>query len=281
MLIKFTYRNHKGQEFRFGDGCVLANRHDFFDYSWNCTMTGSRVGKLERSTGTHAVPLIFVSPSSETVYRAIDDLVDIAEADTSAGKSGKLIVNGYTLKCFITGVKHGDWLPGEGYCEVSLTIQPDGGVWTKELFTQPFNGSSSVILDGEGEQQNVNTKKYSYRYPIQYADGNERKRITVSSVCKARFSIYGPCVNPEITVGSTTYRFSIGLLNGERLVLDQTQKTIEKIASDGSKSSAFSAWADMDSDLFAPIQAGENTVSWSGFSFYLTPIEERSAPRWL
>ena len=316
MLIKFLYKNHKGVEFRFGEGCVLANRHDLYDYSWDAAMVGNRVGRLERSSGTHTVPLLFVSSSAAAVNTALDELIDLAESDVTAGESGTIIINDYHYRCYITTVQHAEWLPDGGYCEVTLTVQPDGGVWTKEMPAKPFNSSDSpVVLEGDDDlsqplkqyaQQTVDPEtNYGcliYGAEVRdeqlmtqsnmswmYAEGNDHKQINVKSICKMRLSIYGPVTltnGVSITIGSQVYSFGgagcpVSIGAGEKMILDQMQQTIEKEDAYGVRTNAFAVWMDTSRDLFAPLAAGQHEVTWSGFSFYLTLIEERSAPRWL
>ena len=311
MLIKFLYKNHKGVEFRFGEGCVLANRHDLYDYSWDATMVGNRVGRLERSSGTHTIPLIFVSSSAAAVNAAIDDLIDLAESDVTAGESGTIIINEYHYRCYITAVQHAEWLPDGGYCEVTLTVQPDGGVWTKELPAKPFNSvTSSLVLNNESEilqplkqyadETIVETDYLCLLYGAEdltdqdamswtYAESNEHRQIDVKNTCKMRLSIYGPitlALGISITIGAQVYSFggtgcTVSIGNGEKLILDQQRQTIEKEDANGVRTNAFAAWMDTGNDLFSPLPAGQHEVTWSGFSFYLTLIEERSSPRWL
>lgn len=313
MLISFIFKNHKGVEFRFGEGCVFANRHDLYDYTWEPTMVGNRVGRLERGNGTHTIPLILISYSADEVDAAIDRLVDLAESDVAAGESGSVIINGYTYRCYITAVKHDGWLPKKGYCRVTLTVQPDGGYWTKELPAQPFNSeTSALVLEGDDDltqplkqyaNPTIGEPDYScYIYGSEdaqsgqatksytFAEGNEHRQVEVQTACKMRLSIYGAVTltnGISITIGNQTYSFGgagcpVTIGNGEKLILDQARQTIEKEDANGVRTNAFGAWMTFDdNDLFAPLEAGVHEVVWSGFSFYLTLIEERSSPRWL
>ena len=315
MLIKFTYRNHKGAEFHFGEGCVLANRHDLYNYEWAAAMVGNRVGKLERSSAPRSVPLIFVSDSAAAVDEALDALVDLAEVDTAAKQSGAILINGYRLRCYITAVEHSEWLPDGGYCEVTLTVQPDGGVWMRELPAKAFNSpSSSVVLEGEDEflqplkkHANPTSQKTDYEsfiygvqtqsgqvlsqdnYSYEYAESNERNKIEIESECKMRLYIYGPYSlidGLSVTIGGYEYKLggadcTITLNENEILILDQERQTLEKENANGVRTNAFGAWLDTTKDILRPIPPGTHDIVWSGFSFYLTLIEERSCPRWL
>lgn len=316
MLIKFAYKNHKGRVFCFGEGVVLANRHELYDYAWDSTIVGSRVGRLERSTAPRSVPLIFVAASADAVDAALDELIDLAESDVTANQSGVIIINGYQYRCFVVAAKHGEWLPKSGYCEVTLTVQPDGGVWTKELPAKPFNDpAASVILEGDDNLAQP-LKAYAYEEAAEpdytcliygrepqsgqivdqnnvsytYAEGSEHTQIEVNTPCKMRLSIYGPVTLTDtitIQIGSNTYLFggpgcSVTLDAGKVLILDQQRQTIEIEDANGVRTNAFCVWMTVeDNDLFAPLEPGVHDIVWSGFSFYLTLIEERSAPRWL
>ena len=92
--------------------------------------------------------------------------------------------------------------------------------------------------------------------------------------------IYGPVVNPQITVGVNTYLVNIVLEEGEYLEIDSAAGTVVKVKVSGERVNAFHNRS-FENSVFEPIHPGGQDIGWSGrFAFDLVIYEERSEPRW-
>ena len=92
-------------------------------------------------------------------------------------------------------------------------------------------------------------------------------------------TVYGPCVNPLITIGGNVYKVNTTVASGEYLEIDSINKTVRRKTSSGFVNEYNNR--EKSQSIFEPIQPGANTLIWSGaFSFDLTLHQERSELKW-
>ena len=123
---------------------------------------------------------------------------------------------------------------------------------------------------------------HPFDYAYDYAVTVNGRTIQCDSAGKNEFRIliYGPAINPYITIGGHKYAINGTISEGETLLIDSITKTITLTTATGSKVNWFDKRS-RDSYIFNPIPAGNSAVLWSGnFGFDLTVIEKRSEPRW-
>ena len=93
--------------------------------------------------------------------------------------------------------------------------------------------------------------------------------------------IFGPVVNPQITIGKNIYMVNIILEGAEYLTIDTRTKTIIKTMANGDAVNAFHC-RKKGSAFFGKIEPGMNRVSWTGkFVFSVSIYDERSEPKWI
>ena len=103
-----------------------------------------------------------------------------------------------------------------------------------------------------------------------------------------RMTIYGPCSNPTVTIGGNRYRITGDIPGGARVEVDavEGEKSVTLVNAAGDRINWFAnaergAGLDSGSYVFQPLPAGRAEVSWpGGYTFELTPVEERSEPPW-
>ena len=119
--------------------------------------------------------------------------------------------------------------------------------------------------------------KYDYAKPI---IGVESWTIEHYRKSKFKMTIYGPCVNPKITIKDQEYQVSETLEKNEYIEIDGRAKTIIKYKVDGTKENIFYKKSTKNS-IFKEIPEGELLINWDGtFGFDVTVFKERSVPEW-
>lgn len=125
-------------------------------------------------------------------------------------------------------------------------------------------------------------KRYPGSYPYRYANGLSSNYIINPHFTDANFQliIYGPVVNPQVTIGSTPYLVNIVLEEGEYLIIDSRSETITKVMNKGERINAFHN-RQKGRKFFQKIPPGRQLIAWTGkFDFDLIIFEERGEPRW-
>lgn len=304
-LLKATYINHLGQQVKFGDvDGLFLNQHDLFNFSWNVQTRGNRIVNLNRlGVRENNIPLVIVAETREKAAKLANDFFKICEFDLIANKKGKLIVNGYSLNCFIRGQDYSDWSDISKCLKISAKVIRDG-VWYKRLEPITFgdndgeNPLTTIAVNDNAASPSASLnaswtggdKGYYYGYPYNYLSTTEEHVFLNDKDVPLSWKaiIYGPTTTGTIrfTIGEHDYYVSDTMLNtGERLEITAKEsldeKTVFKIDGDGNRENCFSKRG-TDSYLFEPIPPGEHVVSFDAdMKWTLIPILERSSPEWL
>lgn len=202
----------------------------------------------------------------------LDRLNEITDIDIIEQKPGKLWVGDYYLECYITKLDPKD------YDDIFYTVDVDA---TIEAFTPYWINKSTHTFHSYGITSNY-SKRYPGRYPYRYANGLTSNYLINPNYTPSNFQmiIYGPVVNPQVTVGNNTYLVNIVLEEGEYLLIDSRNKTITKFLKNGEKVNAYHN-RQKRKEFFEKIHTGRQMVQWTGkFDFDITVIEERSTPKW-
>ena len=92
-------------------------------------------------------------------------------------------------------------------------------------------------------------------------------------------TIFGPVVNPMVTINGYSYVFYMTIAEGEYLVIDSRAKTVTLYGAGGVQTNAFDNRNKAES-VFEQIPGGNLQVVWDAtFGFNLTIYHERSEPR--
>lgn len=127
-----------------------------------------------------------------------------------------------------------------------------------------------------------NNMDYPHDYPFDYYNGMSSRILLNEAISDADFelTVYGPCENPEILIGSHKYHVNCQLETGEYLVINSLSKKIYKVKNDGEQVNQYNL-QDRDWYVFQKVASGSHSVSWSGlFGFDITMYERRSEPKW-
>ena len=252
--------------------------HSLASYGWVAHATplvdgsGERLNRYLRQAAEHEIVLSVWSTSKAEFEQRIDRMVELFERDVLANRLGKLIVNGEYLECNVTAVECSEWERPSSYTTITLTVYAPRPVWVRET---PFS-----FWPGEGD---ITTgKKYAYKYAYRYAhDGSGQIIVNEHySSSPAIIVIYGYAKDPVFSIAGHQYQVLDTFEVGERVIIDQTSRTLTKIYANGTHENIFGKRGKAHS-VFAPIPEGAHLVIASGsFGIDITLHQERSMPRW-
>ena len=276
-----VYENSAGEQIRLDRQGFYADEgtlHDFvwdYNYSGYPDGSGGSISLFSRHEKTKRFDVSAHGYSSAETEDLLNRLHNITEYDVRQKSPGKLWLNNQYLSCYVVNseiIKKSKHL---FFVTKRLTILPIIPYWCMDV-TKNFikGGASSVSPYG---------KKYNGRYPYKYGTGYSQTVLdnTVGSwETPMILTIYGPAVNPSLSIGGNTYTLNTTLAANERAVIDQLRKKIYKIGTTGSRSNLFNT-RDKTNDIFKYAPIGMVPVLYNGdYSFDITLVHQRSEPLW-
>nr|DAZ34112.1 MAG TPA: tail protein [Caudoviricetes sp.] len=209
----------------------------------------------------------------------LDLLRRLADADMAAGTPGTLVADGeWETRAWIAKSEPQSITPT--MVETQLTIVLADGVWRRG--TTEHHDPRADKAGGDLD--------YPYDYPHDYAGMSILDTVTNATGMPqpVKLTIFGPCVNPYIIIGTNRYEVDATIPAGSRLEIDAASdsRTVTMISDTGLRTNLFGkavrgTGRGSGTYIFEPLPPGMSTISWAGgFKFDLTAIEERSEPPW-
>lgn len=250
------------------------------------TLTGLRARVWDYSLASRGMTGITRKAREATVTVKIHDspatldlLRRLADADMASGNSGTLVADGeWEAKAWIAKSEPQAITPT--MVETQLTIVLADGVWRRGTTEHhdPRTDKAGGDLD------------YPHDYPHDYAGMSIPGTVTNATVTPQplKLTIFGPCVNPYIIIGTNRYEVDATIPAGSRLEIDAASdsRTVTMISDTGLRTNLFAkavrgAGRGSGTYVFEPLPPGTSSISWAGgFEFDLTAIEERNEPPW-
>ena len=264
-----TRERHDMQSARIVGGEPGAVRADSWDYETGYRDLSYAARKARKETVTVAM----------LDLAAADALRLAADADLASVKPGTLDFDGWSQRCYITGVEAKAVIDDAAVVELEVVLLD--GVWRKKDVYEfrPGTGSGTVGI-GHGYD-------YGYAYGYPYSEETSRE-IEVDSIVASPFRIiiYGPAVHPSVTVGGNRYQVSTDVPDGGYMLIDSIEGTVAKVAKNGYRTNALpdavlGGGVGSGSYIFEDIPAGTSTVSYDGsFGWDLEVYREDGAVPW-
>lgn len=254
------------------DITTLLGKEWKYEATENVNANRKKLERFYRTGISKKITLQIYADTKAEFDGIMDRLNEITDTDIIEQKPGKLWVGDYYLECYITELDPKD------YDDIFYAVDVDA---TIEAFTPYWVNKSTHTFHSYGITSNYN-KRYPGRYPYRYANGLTSNYLINPNYTPSNFQmiIYGPVVNPQVTVGNNTYLVNIVLEEGEYLLIDSRNKTITKFLKNGEKVNAYHN-RKKGKEFFEKIRTGRQMVQWTGkFDFDIIIIEERSAPKW-
>lgn len=229
---------------------------------------GERVSAFKKDAVVYQTTLIVTGSITER-KAIITALHDDFENDVRNLSPGRIMFGDWYCSCYITAstttpddsISH--WTQNE------ITIYVPSGFWVKEE-SRAFNAVSSAPLP-------TGFLDYQYDYEYDYTPpmmGSETWETDAPFPSDFRMEIYGPCVNPQVTINGYPYLVNAYVPDGSTLVIDSANYTVMM-----GDQNLFDLRNKAQS-VFNKIPAGALDIEWGGFDFALTLFDERSEPKW-
>lgn len=271
------YVNSNNKKIDLLEPPYMLQTGELFGYKWNYESKqrlggGGKITNIRKDLEERTLTLSIVNYGVENYEEAIDYLHEITDIDVLKKTPGRLYVGGMYLNCYVTASEKSEWEPEAGYIDVSLTLAVEYPMWVGE---NPYTFHSFGI-------SSTNNKRYPRRYPYRYANGMNSTYIINPHFANSNFKliIYGPVVNPMVTIGGVSYLVNAILEESEYLVIDSRSRIIIKVKKNGEQENLYHN-RQKGRNFFRKVAPGRQPISWTGkFNFDLIIYEERGEPKW-
>lgn len=276
--MEIYYLNSKKRRVDFTGGSFkMLSVSNLFDYEWTYTTKGTsilNISSFKKRFVEKTIPIVVSAGTNVEYQKNISELLEVIDYDVNVLKPGKLYVGKTYLECYFVASKKPKKYVNTKRTTIELSLVAENGNWIYE-----DKKSFSIVT---GDKYNSDGLDYPTDYPLDFANDLVSQRIVNDNYAASDFEliVYGPCVEPEISVGLHTYKVDVSLYMGEYMAVNSVTKKIYKVKNSGEKVNLYHARG-RDFYIFEKIPSGINPVSWSGeFGFDITLLSERSEPVW-
>jgi len=295
IIPSIAYENHLGYKVRLNYGYragypegspvfmevgTLLLENDLLNYDWSLETAdspdgyGGRVIGFRRGVTMKKVPVQIWTRTNaqdpggffnggEEIYKDnVYWLQKIFDADIIAKKPGKLYVGDWWVKAYVVASEKTEWNDDLPYMINTLTFAIESAYWNMEEW---YSFPAYETMGGSGF-------RYPGKYPAKYCMTGGVKYIRpwlYDRELPMVITVYGPAQNPAFTIAGNVYTVLTEITEGERLVIDQLERTVHKITATGDVVNEFNNRG-KESSVFEPLPAGywEIPVYYSGnFAF--------------
>lgn len=273
MLEKIIYRNHLGEEVRFGENGVYANENDLRNFTWGVVSRNDKITSFKKGISKKSLQCMIICHDENKGAEIRNRIFEIMEKDVLAGKYGKMIVGDYYLRCYVTESKKKDYIRDKRYMIVDFIVQTDLPAWIKE----------NANVFGADSESAAGFLDFEYDFPYDFKNSLLNGIVTNAGFVESNFRmiIYGKVSNPTLYIGGHEYSVNVDVEEGEYLTIDSVEKTVILTRNDGEAVNCFNL-RNKDSYIFQKISAGDNAITSSNSQIYFDIIilDERSEPKW-
>lgn len=278
-MIEIKYVCSDGKEYNLIGNRMRATSGYFHEYEWKPMATSQKIGAdvydFEREPKTYQITLSFRGPLEER-KASIDALTNSFESDVANRKPGKIWFGAYYIECYTKSMTNRVSSVRNSWTEMEIGIYCPYPMWVEEK-------TKSFYPDASGKGETYEFLEFPYEYTYDYAKtatGTEHWYIDHYRSSGFQMIIYGPCVNPKITIEGKIYQVYDTLEKNEYIAIDSQKKTIVKKLANGTEQNIFYKKSTGNS-VFEEIPAGDILISWNGeFGFDIIVRKERSVPEW-
>lgn len=279
-MPEVRYQNHNGESIVLhGDGISFMDLNVLRGYKWDFSTSnrpngmGGKASNFARKPLEKTIRVNTHTDSLEALHELENRLHAITEPDIISNRPGKLYVGDQYVTCYAVGGEPQEYVKAGHFVQMELSLLIVEPYWCTET-TSIFNIASTA--------SDLTAKKFNLRFPYRFQTGyaNSKLNNLHYAECPMVITIYGPAQNPSITIAGNIYNVNVQIATGSRLVIDQTQHTIELVNSVGEKVNVFNA-RNKAYDIFKALPSGESPVRHAGeFKFSISVIQQRSGLRW-
>lgn len=272
-MIPVTYISSAGNTYQLhSKNGVVHKRLPYRSWSWKPRTTeleqGVRVSGFTRAAAQYKSELLFYG-SVEEQTELINDMHDDFEGDMRRKKTGRIIVEGQYLDCYVISV---DARHNNGVTTDDIQIYAPYPYWMQE---QKIVLNASAVTGGE-------FLDFSYDFEYDFTAPVMGRKIVKSDfpfTSEFQMVIYGLAVNPRITINDYPYTLYATIPQGAYVIIDSKQKSIMMYNTNGTRTDLFN-FRNKTESIFQKIPAGDLDIAWdSSYGVDITVFRERSEPK--
>lgn len=279
MITPIKYINALGASLMLNQGNYLVSTNDLRDFQWDFETYNRPSGfggraMFKRGVQSKSITIGIRGTTPNIFQESAARLVALTEPDILNGTPGKLYLGNQYLTCYLAVsstvnyyARRANWVSKE------LTIVSVEPFWHEEITHHFMIGSPESVQYG---------KKYSGRYPYRYISELYSRALYNEhyTPCPMVITIYGAVKDPRLIIGGNEYKVTAEIIQNQRIIIDQLNKTIVAMNPSGATTNLFDA-RDKEHDIFKPIAPGTQHVIFTGdYAFDITLIYQRSEPTW-
>lgn len=274
MRVPITYIASSGRKYNLISNGILHKSANYHVWEYKIQGTklqyGTRVADFSKDAAVYDTELILTG--SELKRRAIiNALHDDFENDIRKKKTGRIIWGDYYIDCFIN---FSDTQPTEYLTQTlnKIQIYAPYPFWVQDFKVElfPAEETQSTFLDFPFDFM------FDFTAPV---IGEAMVKSDFPFDSEFEMVIFGPAVNPRVTINGYSYVLYATIPQGAYVVIDSRNHTVMQFNTDGTKSNIFNLRNKTDS-IFKKIPGGNLNISWdASFGVNITIYRERSEPR--
>ena len=275
--MDIKYINHLNEELDLSGLPYLLQFSNAFDFSWEYETFGQtkrncKIKNFTRQKKTVEAEIIIKAKDFEA---ALNRFAEITEKDIIAEKAGKLVFkNEMYLMCFLIESKNTHiHIKNKQNVKDIIIISPHP-FWIKEMH-RTFPAVAVAISEEHLD--------YPYDYSYDYAGSGDNATWFIDHYAESNFEmiIYGPCIDPRITINGHPYYVYDTVEKGEYIKINSEDNTVIKYRTNGTTKDLYDYRGKIEGSLFEKIPSGNLSLGRNGnFGFDLKLFLERSEPAW-
>lgn len=278
--MTIAYYNHNGQSITLNAGNYYVSANDLRDFRWDYVATNRPSGFGGRVTFSRPVQekslMVGIKGATASEFNAnAAALLALTEPDILANTPGKLYLVDQYLTCYLaTSSAVSVYSRRSNWVSKELTVVVTEPFWHTEALYRFLAGAPEMVDD---------PKRYGLRYPYRYIATSSSGQInnTHYAACPMILTVYDAADDPSVTIGGKIYAVDATIVDTQRLIINQLDRTVVSMTAGGAVTNLFD-YRDKDNDIFAPIEPGVNTVTYTGaFAFDVVVVTQRSEPTWI
>ena len=270
------YTTSRGNRINLGDGDARRYGDDTMrEHEWAHKLARRGVSGISADAQVRKVKVRAASAA------AMDSIRRDMDADAAAGTPGTLSMGDWWQRCLLLGSTAEST---RGVHSASLSLALLDGFWRRAV-------SIDFLGDDEDDGQGGLDLPTDMPFDLGIQSASDGFQAAVHMDADVRLLIFGPCINPVVTVDGNRYALDADVPAGARVEVDGTAwpRTIELVGLDGQRTSLFAAGhrsggLGSGEYIFEPLHptvTGAHTVEWDGsFKWQLIYHERDTEPEW-
>lgn len=272
MRVPIRYIASSGNEYDLTANGILHRSANYYNWLWNIEGTklqyGTRVANFSREAAEYDTELVFYGEPAD-LRQTIRSLHNDFENDLRMKTPGRIIWGDYYIDCYIT---QSSAEPMETWKHIidKIHIYVPYPFWMQDVnISLPVSDvRTGAYLD------------YPYDYAYDYTSPVVGTRYVQSDFpfeSEFKMVIFGPAVNPRITINGYPYVLYATIPSGAYVIIDSRNKSI-MMYENGVQTNMFN-FRNKTGSIFEKVPGGNLTIVWDAtFGVNLTIYREKSEP---